>query len=81
MNELLNFTQCPICGGQMAHYRLRGYQCHIESHNQQRHEMNERAIKKWSGGNEPENWREIILKEMGITTRAELRERRNREQS
>lgn len=28
---------CPICGMPMIHYRLRGYQCHNEEHNQRRH--------------------------------------------
>lgn len=60
----------------MAHYRLRGYQCHIESHNQDRKEMYDRMFRKWPGGTEPDNWQEIILKEMGITTRADMDERR-----
>jgi hypothetical protein len=66
--NLNNLTQCPICGGQMAHYRIGGYQCHVQEHNYQRREMNERMIKRWHG-DEPENWREIILEEMGITPR------------
>ena len=26
---------CPICGTPMTHYRLRGYKCHNENHNEQ----------------------------------------------
>lgn len=31
--------KCPICGAHMIHYRLRGYQCHDERHNQQAQEL------------------------------------------
>jgi RNase P subunit RPR2 len=35
---------CPICGMPMVHYRTRGYACHIEEHNQERHMQVARAI-------------------------------------
>ena len=38
-NTIRRATQCPICGRTMTHYRLRGYQCHDERHNEQAREL------------------------------------------
>lgn len=75
---MFSIGKCPICGGQMAHYRLRGYQCHIEGHNTDRREMERRGIERWLGIDRPDDWETIILKEMGVTSRAEMEERRKR---
>ena len=36
--RLRSATTCPICGRPMTHYRLRGYQCWDERHNELRKE-------------------------------------------
>lgn len=41
---LYRATHCPICGRPMVHYRLRGYRCHDERHNEQAAELARREI-------------------------------------
>lgn len=42
--------KCPICGAPMIHYRLRGYQCFSEVHNEMARELDARIVAMVSSG-------------------------------